>query len=42
MNFDAELIWWVVAGIMCVLFACALPMIINYYEYKENERRFAR
>lgn len=42
MSFDAELVWWLVAGVMGVLFACAIPMIINYFEYKETERRFAR
>jgi hypothetical protein len=39
---DAELIWWIVVGILCVLFVLALPLINNYYEYKETERMFNR
>ena len=39
---DAELIWWIVVGILCVLFILALPLINNYYEYKETERMFNR
>lgn len=39
---DAEFIWWIVVGILCVLFVLALPLINNYYEYKETERMFNR
>lgn len=39
---DAELIFWCVAGALCVLFVCALPFINNYIEYKETERMFNR
>lgn len=39
---DAELIWWITVGILCVLFVLALPLINNYYEYKETERMFNR
>ena len=39
---DAELTWWIVVGILCVLFVLALPLINNYYEYKETERMFNR
>lgn len=39
---DAELIWWIVVGILCVLFVLALPLINNYYEYKDVERMFDR
>ena len=38
---DAELIFWCVVGVLCVLFACALPFINNYLEYKNTERMFA-
>lgn len=39
---DAELVFWCVMGVMCVLFVCALPFINNYIEYKETERMFNR
>jgi hypothetical protein len=38
---DAELIFWCVAGALCVLFMCAMPFISNYIEYKEAEKMFA-
>ena len=38
---DAELVFWCVVGVLCVLFVCAMPFINNYIEYKETERMFA-
>lgn len=38
---DAELIFWCVCGVLCVLFVCALPFINNYVENKRVERMFA-
>lgn len=39
---DAEFYWWIVVGILCVLFVLALPLINNYCEYKETERMLGR
>ena len=39
---DAELVFWCVCGVLCVLFVIALPFINNYIEYKETERMFNR
>lgn len=39
---NAEFYWWIVVGILCVLFVLALPLINNYYEHKETERTFNR
>ena len=38
---DAELVFWCVVGVLCVLFMCAIPFINNYIAYKETERMFA-
>ena len=38
---DAELVFWCVVGVVCVLFVCAMPFINNYIAYKETEKMFA-
>ena len=38
---DAELVFWCVVGVLCVLFVCAMPFINNYIAYKETEKMFA-
>jgi hypothetical protein len=37
---DAEFYFWIVCGVLCVLFLCALPFIDNYLKYKETQRMF--
>lgn len=37
---DAELTFWIVCGILCILAVCAIPFISNYLEYKETRRIF--
>ena len=40
---DAELIFWIVAGVLAMLFLfVGVPMINNYYENKDVERMFDR
>ena len=38
---DAELVFWCVVGVLCVLFVCAVPFINYYIEYKETVKMFA-
>lgn len=38
---DAELVFWCVAGVLCMLSMCAMPLIGNYIAYKETEKMFA-
>jgi hypothetical protein len=37
---DAEFYFWIVCGVLCILFLCALPFINNYLQYKETQRMF--
>ena len=37
---DAEFYFWIVAGVLGILFVCALPFINNYLSYKETQRMF--
>lgn len=40
---NAELIFWIVAGVLGMLFLfVGVPMINNYYENKDVERMFDR
>lgn len=37
---NAELIFWCVCGAIAILGVLAMPMIDNYFKYKENRRMF--
>ena len=39
---DAELIWWIGAAVVALLFVCAVPFIDNYLKYKDTEKMFNR
>jgi len=38
---DAELIFWIVAGVLAILFFLAIPFIDNYMKNEEAKRVFA-
>lgn len=38
---DTELIFWLVCGVLALLFFLAIPFIDNYMKNKDTERMFA-
>ena len=36
----AELIFWIVCGVLALLTVIAIPLVSNYLDYKDMERRY--
>lgn len=37
---DAEVIFWIISGIVSLLFAISVPMINNYLDYKQINAKY--